>query len=105
MRAAVIDTPLMTLASAARQVRWPRGRAMSMLLNIGRCRTGLNTDVLAHNPEVAGSNPAPATRKYEVRGLIAGNGGRAFWLSVGGSLAGQDPGVRQVAREISSGRP
>src|ERR1022692_1028806 len=27
------------------------------------CRTGLNSVVLAHNPEVAGSNPAPATRK------------------------------------------
>ena len=26
------------------------------------CRAGLNTDVLAHNPEVAGSNPAPATK-------------------------------------------
>ena len=25
----------------------------------------------AHNPEVAGSNPAPATRKLQVRGLIA----------------------------------
>ena len=25
-------------------------------------RAGLNTDVLAHNPEVAGSNPAPATK-------------------------------------------
>src|SRR5580700_9118601 len=32
----------------------------------------------AHNPEVAGSNPAPATRKLQVRGLIAGNGGRAL---------------------------
>jgi hypothetical protein len=29
--------------------------ASSMLLNIRRCRTRLNTDVLAHNPEVAGS--------------------------------------------------
>src|SRR5579859_4200729 len=27
------------------------------------CRTELNRAVLAHNPEVAGSNPAPATRK------------------------------------------
>jgi hypothetical protein len=33
---------------------------------------------LAHNPEVAGSNPAPATRKLKVRGLIAGHGGRAL---------------------------
>jgi hypothetical protein len=36
------------------------------------CRAGLNSAVLAHNPEVAGSNPAPATRKLKVRGLIAG---------------------------------
>jgi hypothetical protein len=27
-----------------------------------RFRIVLNRDVLAHNPEVAGSNPAPATR-------------------------------------------
>ena len=27
------------------------------------CCPVLNSDVLAHNPEVAGSNPAPATRK------------------------------------------
>jgi hypothetical protein len=33
---------------------------------------------LAHNPEVAGSNPAPATRKQQVKGLIAGDGGRAL---------------------------
>jgi hypothetical protein len=32
----------------------------------------------AHNPEVAGSNPAPATRKQQVRGLIAGDGGQAL---------------------------
>jgi hypothetical protein len=42
------------------------------------CWPVLNGAVLAHNPEVAGSNPAPATRKYKVRGLIAGNGGRAL---------------------------
>jgi len=27
------------------------------------CCPVLNSDVLAHNPEVASSNPAPATRK------------------------------------------
>jgi hypothetical protein len=32
-----------------------------MLLSVGRCRPVLNSDALAHNPEVAGSNPAPAT--------------------------------------------
>src|SRR5258708_19871329 len=47
----------------------------------------------AHNPEVAGSNPAPATRKYQVRGLIAGDGGRASRLSVGDSLARQTPAL------------
>ena len=53
----------------------------------------------AHNPEVAGSNPAPATRKLQVRGLIAGDGGRASWSFVGDSLAGRDLRARQPAVE------
>jgi hypothetical protein len=32
----------------------------------------------AHNPEVAGSNPAPATKLVQVRGSVAGDGGRAL---------------------------
>src|ERR1700728_2053371 len=32
----------------------------------------------AHNPEVAGSNPAPATKLVQVRGPVAGDGSRAF---------------------------
>src|ERR1700730_15855159 len=31
-----------------------------------------------HSPQAAGSNPVPATRKYQIQGLIAGNGRRAF---------------------------
>src|ERR1019366_6110 len=54
----------------------------------------------AHNPEVAGSNPAPATRKLQVRGLIAGNGGRAFLLDGSAMAAGSGLTVRQLVREI-----
>src|SRR6266567_2987426 len=43
-----------------------------------RNRAVLNSAVWAHNPEVAGSNPALATRKWQVRGPIAGYGGRAL---------------------------
>jgi hypothetical protein len=32
----------------------------------------------AHNPEVAGSNPAPATKKLQVKGLITGIGDQAL---------------------------
>jgi hypothetical protein len=41
---------------------------------------GLSGTVLgcSHNPEVAGSNPAPATKKLQVNGLIAGYSGQAF---------------------------
>src|SRR5580693_773592 len=34
----------------------------------------------AHNPEVAGSNPAPATKLVQVRGPSAEDGGRAFCM-------------------------
>ena len=61
------------------------------------CERQVRSPSWAHNPEVAGSNPAPATRKYQVRGLIAGDGGRASRLFVGDSLAGQTPGARQLA--------
>ncbi len=37
-------------------------RCRSMLVVRVRCRLGLNSAVLAHNREVAGSNPAPATK-------------------------------------------
>ena len=45
-----------------------------------RCQTGLNCAVCAHNPEVAGSNPAPATK---VRGP---ENDRAFLTSRQGLL-------------------
>ena len=53
-----------------------------------------------HNPEVAGSNPAPATRKLQVRGLIAGNGGRAFLLDGSDMAAGSGLIARQLVCEI-----
>jgi hypothetical protein len=37
-----------------------------------------------HNPEVAGSNPAPATEKVQVKGLIRKSPGRAFDRLVNG---------------------
>src|SRR6185312_4731815 len=37
-----------------------------------RCRLVLNDADLAHNPEVAGSNPAPATKKCRSEGPITG---------------------------------
>jgi len=33
---------------------------------------------VTHNPEVAGSNPAPATEEVQVRGPVIGGDGRAF---------------------------
>jgi hypothetical protein len=57
-----------------------KSRASSMLLNIRRCRTRLNTDVLAHNPEAAGSNPAPATKFAGQRPLPIPGG--AFLLAL-----------------------
>ena len=39
------------------------GRWHSGSLSAAESRAGLNRAVLSHNPEVAGSNPAPATRK------------------------------------------
>jgi hypothetical protein len=56
----------------------------------------------AHNPEVAGSNPAPATRLLQVRGLIAGNGGQAFLVD--GSTVAARSGliVRQLVDETGS---
>jgi hypothetical protein len=36
----------------------------------------------AHNPEVAGSNPAPATKKVQVRGMITELGGHALFFVV-----------------------
>jgi hypothetical protein len=68
------------------------------------CRPGLNRADLAHNPEVAGSNPAPATKLVQVRGPEAGDGGRAFLLSVGGSLAGSNLDGRQRPVQVGRGR-
>jgi hypothetical protein len=47
-------------------------RCLTMRDGQARCRAGLNSAVYSHNPEVAGSNPAPATKEVQVRGLIAG---------------------------------
>ena len=52
-------------------VRAPRRRRTRHRLATGRTRC-------PHSPRAAGSNPAPATRKYQVKGPIAGNGRRAF---------------------------
>jgi len=38
----------------------------------------------AHNPEVAGSNPAPATKEVQIKGLIASHGGRALIILAAG---------------------
>ena len=43
---------------ANREGCWRRGS-----FSAAQGRIGLNHAILAHNPEVAGSNPAPATRK------------------------------------------
>jgi hypothetical protein len=40
-----------------------------------------------HNPEVAGSNPAPLPVEPQVRGLITDHGGQAFCIRVSASLA------------------
>ena len=50
---------------------------------MGPCRPRLNRADLAHNPEVAGSNPAPATKKYQVRGQFSRIRELAFLLNVG----------------------
>ena len=38
---------------------------------VGEFQMGLNSAVCAHNPEVAGSNPAPRYQEVQVRGVIA----------------------------------
>jgi hypothetical protein len=45
---------------------------------IRSAETGKTCVVCLINPEVAGSNPAPATRVVQVRGPVAGDGGRVF---------------------------
>jgi hypothetical protein len=55
-----------------------RRRCRPVSITCATCRIGVNTVGWAHNPEVAGSNPAPATRKQQVRGLIARDGGQAL---------------------------
>src|SRR5216683_8424595 len=88
--------PMGERASGSRSTR--SGSAVGWLRSrLVHCERQVRSPSWAHNPEVAGSNPAPATRKYQVRGLIAGDGGRASRLFVGDSLAGQTPGARQLA--------
>ncbi len=43
----------------------------------GHARDVKDARRMSHNPEVAGSNPAPATKKHQVTGLIASHGGQA----------------------------
>src|SRR6202035_5462356 len=55
---------LRMLLEASRAGCWRQGS-----LNAARNRSGLNCAVLSHNPEVAGSNPAPATKTAGQRPL------------------------------------
>ena len=54
----------------------------------------------AHNPEVAGSNPAPATKEVQVRGLIAREAVRPF----DDPLAGRDLRARHKVSVIGTER-
>src|SRR5216683_7219762 len=68
--------PMGERASGSRSTR--SGSAVGWLRSrLVHCERQVRSPSWAHNPEVAGSNPAPATRKYQVRGPIAQNGGRA----------------------------
>src|SRR5579862_9773434 len=59
----------------------------------------------AHNPEVVGSNPTPATKKLQVRGLIAGRrSGLLDRLSVVCPRDQAAPGMKDRGRWACNGR-
>jgi len=100
--------------------RWVAGRRFaeavaltdrSLALQISAATLGWRGGV-AHNPEVAGSNPAPLQVKVQVRGPFSLRGGRASGVDVGRMWAeafcgrgriGAD-GVVRLAREVGRGR-
>jgi hypothetical protein len=56
------------------------------MLSRERSQTSVTDRAMSHsaaqNPEVAGSNPAPATKKVQVRGMITELGGHALFFVV-----------------------
>jgi hypothetical protein len=85
----------------------PSGTQCIAAASAGRSQlmpAGLNGVGWAHDPEVAGSNPAPATRKLQVRGPIAGDGGRAFGLCGSAMAAAWAPTSRWAAGRPGIGR-
>jgi hypothetical protein len=58
--------------------RFASGRRVAIQLRHNDAGWSSSVARWAHNPEVAGSNPAPATKLVQVKGPVAGDGGRAL---------------------------
>jgi hypothetical protein len=62
----------------------------------------------AHNPEIAGSNPAPATRKVQVRGSVRTNRTEplsSMWAECGQTTATRLAEHGRMKRDIGCGLP